>query len=67
MTRPASTSAPLSLLECVGCGATAQELAGGRALQGMTEEVVLNAAGLHRRSGGDLLCEDCWRLLMRQP
>ena len=55
------------MLECVGCGATAQELAGGQALQGMTKEVVLNAAGLHRRSGGDLLCEDCWRLLMRQP
>ena len=45
-----------------GCSGVAAE-----ALQGMTEQVVPNEAGLRRRSGGDLLCEDCWRLMMRQP
>ena len=60
----ASTTTPL--IACSACHALAGELA-GRTLQGMTEEVVLNEAGLRRRSDGDLLCEDCWRLLMCEP
>ncbi len=53
------------LVACSACHASAGELA-GRDLGGTTEEGVLNEAGLRRRSGGDLVCEDCWRLLMRQ-
>ena len=59
-------STTTALAACSVCHALAGELA-GRTLQGMTEEIVLNEAGLRRRSDGDLLCEDCWRLLMRQP
>ena len=59
----ASTTTPL--VACSACHASAGELA-GRDLRGTTEEVVLNEAGLRRISGGDLVCEDCWRLLMRQ-
>ena len=58
-----STTTPL--VACSACHASAGELA-GRTLDEMTEEVVLDEAGLRRRSGGDLVCEECWRLLMRQ-
>ena len=62
---PSGRQETSSTTPLVACHASAGELA-GRDLRGTTEEVVLNEAGLRRRSGGDLVCEDCWRLLMRQ-
>jgi hypothetical protein len=63
---PASTSTPLSLLHCVGCGATAQELA-GRSLRHLAGEPAMEAAGLQARAPDELVCEECQRQLMHQP
>ena len=56
----------LSLLLCVGCGATAQELA-GRSLRHLAEEPAMEAAGLQARAPDELVCEECQRQLMHQP
>ena len=63
----ASRSVPSSTIAaCSGCDASASELA-GRTMLGLTQDLVLSEAGLHRRPAGDLFCEDCWRSLMQQP
>ncbi len=54
------------MLHCVGCGATAEELA-GRSLRHLAEEPAMEAAGLQARAPDGLVCEECQRQLMHQP
>lgn len=63
---PASASAVRSVLDCVGCGATAEELA-GRSLRHLGEKPALEAAGLQARAPDGLFCEECQRQLIHQP